>query len=82
MALGRAIIALPMLQHIHLSSIQATFFPFHLQAYVTHELMEGNAKTGVWGELFGGPCATCFATEQGKALSTALPSAWLVWYPR
>lgn len=54
---------------------QGKFFPFHLQAYVTHELMEGNAKAGVWlrGELFGGPCATCFATcfarEQGKAVS-------------
>lgn len=59
-----------MLQHINLSSIKAIFFPFHLQAYATHELMEGNAKAGVWfwGEIFGGPCASCFATEQGKAV--------------
>lgn len=73
MPLGWGIIALHMLQHINLSSIQAIFFPFHLQAYVTHELFQGNAKVGVWGEVFEGLCATCFATEQGKNLSPHPP---------
>lgn len=59
---------------IHVAAHQSqqhpgNFFPFHLQAYDIHELIEGNAKAAVWGEHSGGLSTTCFATEQGKNLS-------------
>lgn len=59
---------------------QGVFSPFHPQAYFTHEPVEGNAKAGVWlwGELLGGPCALCFATQQGNVASLhPLQCIWL-----